>query len=442
MKNQLILGLDIGTTTISAAVVDSHDGSLLARRTVKSDADIASPNPWEKMQDATLIERKAKALLDELLSEYVDVKTIGITGQMHGIVYLDGSGKLLSPLYTWQDRRAEPYCGEIQEKTGHSVSAGYGLATHYALRKTGKVPEGATKICTIMDYLVFSLCGNLGIHSTNAASLGFFSPDAGRFDEAALEKTGIQRDILPEVTSDCKAMGLYRGIPVAVAIGDNQASFLGSVAEPNAMALANFGTGSQISVLTKEISYLSADGSLELRPFVEGTHLVCGSALCGGRAYALLEGFFRSFVGGGQEQYDALNALAEKGLQMEDLPRFIPTFCGTRSDPTVRGSICNLGEENFTPAALTAALLLGMAEELRELFARMPGERVTVLASSGNAVRKNPALVKSLERVFGMRVKIPVHQEEAAFGAALFGAAAAGNGEIGELQKRCIHYIA
>ena len=139
-------------------------------------------------------------------------------------------------------------------------------------------------------------------------------------------------------------------------------------------------------------------------------------------------------------QYAQLNALAEEGLQIPDLPKVYPAFCGTRADAAIRGRIENLSEENFTPAALTAGLLLGMAEELYAMFLRMPGSDVTQLIASGNGVRKNTALVKALEQVFGMPVRIPAHQEEAAFGAALFAAGARGM-PVQQLQKNCIHYL-
>ena len=438
MKRNISIGLDIGTTTISAVVLHTENGRLLARKTVKSEADLPSVHPLEKIQNAALIEDKVRKLLEELLLEFPDVLSIGLTGQMHGIVYLDGHGKLLSPLYTWQDRQAEPYCGEIKKLTGCTVSPGYGLATVYAMKKENRIPGDTARICTIMDYLGFVLGGKLMIHGSNGASLGFFSERG--FDNAALEALGIPASILPVVSSGCMVAGDFRGIPVAVSIGDNQASFLGSVAEPERMALSNFGTGSQISVMTKEP--LAADGSVELRPLVDSAYLICGSALCGGRAYALLERFFRSFTGGEQEQYSALNALAEKGLQMENLPLVVPTFCGTRAEPNVRGSVCNLGEDNFDAAALTAGLLLGMAGELKEMFAKMPGQAVNTLVASGNGVRKNPALVQALERVFEMPVQIPAHQEEAAFGAALFAAAAAEGVPLAQVQKRCIRYLA
>ena len=51
---------------------------------------------------------KAKELLDFFLERYPDAEQIGLTGQMHGIVYLDRNGKSVSPLYTWQDVKRKP----------------------------------------------------------------------------------------------------------------------------------------------------------------------------------------------------------------------------------------------------------------------------------------------------------------------------------------------
>jgi len=438
MEKTLSIGLDIGTTTISTVVVDVRDGTLMDRKTVKSEAELPGAAAGEHIQDAAKIVKKTIALLDGLLSAFPETGSIGITGQMHGIVYLGEEGSLLSPLYTWQDRQAAPYCEELQRRTGFQLSPGYGLATHYALMKAGKAPEGAEKLCTVMDYLGFLLSGNLKIHSTNAAGLGFF--EGKNFAAEALNSVHIDRALLPETVTGCSILGTYRDIPVAVAIGDNQASFLGSVSDPETMALANFGTGSQISRILPTGNGWTKAAGLELRPLLEEESLICGSALCGGKAYALLERFFRTVMGSGEEQYAFLNTMAEIGLQMADIPRVFPAFCGTRADASIRGSVENLSEENFTPAALTAGLLLGMAEELHGMFSGMPGEKITELIASGNAVRKNPALVTALERVFGIHVKIPVHQEEAAFGAALFAGAAADGTAVRKLQKRCIHY--
>ena len=128
------LGLDLGTTTISAAVLDA-DGRLLCTRTVPGGAAVAG-QPWERKQDARGIEHAALSLLDGLLQEFPDIGCVGLTGQMHGIVYVDAAGQLLSPLYTWQDETgAQPgpdgksMAARLTARTGYPLASGYGLVT-------------------------------------------------------------------------------------------------------------------------------------------------------------------------------------------------------------------------------------------------------------------------------------------------------------------------
>lgn len=422
----LCLGLDLGTTTVSAVVMDIDTGSVLQSCTRRSHADIPSPVPGEKCQNPDILKGLAEEILDDLLDRYPDIQGIGLTGQMHGIVYLDGEGNCVSPLYTWQDQRAAGLCRRLTELTGFRMAPGYGLATHYALMQTSGLHPRAGKLCTIMDDLASTLCGKKEplLHTSNAASLGLFSLESGCFDSAALQKAGIDPRWLPPVTGETVIQGHYRGIPVAVAIGDNQASFLGAVPCPETTALVNFGTGSQISRMVPSLPEGWEDGHLEVRPYLDGTFLICGSALCGGRAYSLLEHFFRRFlIRSGMKTdscYELLNELALEGLALSDLPLVETTFCGTRREPGKRGSITALCEDNFTPEALAAGTLLGMVRELRQMLIRMPGDPVRRLAASGNAVRINPALVQAISQGFGLECSVASRQEEAACGAAFF----------------------
>lgn len=441
---QLCLGLDIGTTTLSAVILNLTDGSLISAYTIPGNADLPGDHPWEKCQDVEIIENRVIRLVNALLDRFRGVQAIGLTGQMHGILYLDRQNRPCSPLFTWQDGRAgqgnPSTCDQLLHETGLPISAGYGLATHCHLVRTGTLPTDAVKLCTIMDYLAWKLSdfSQPLMHASNAASLGFFQPEIHNFDQNALKIAGISSTFLPEVTVKHTILGTCRGIPVTVAIGDNQASFLSTVSHPDRMALANFGTGSQISLMTD--TYFPGDGDIENRPFLDRTCLVSGSALCGGRAYALLERFFRSFIGSDEQQYEILNRLALQGLESASLPEIRTTFCGTRRYPNLRGQILELGEDNFTPEAFAAGTLLGMAQELLDMYSRMPHENIRELVASGNAIRKNPALKLALERVFGMNVRIPKHREEAAFGAAMFAALASGLRSLPQLQQSCIHY--
>ena len=441
---QHCLGLDIGTTTLSAVILNLTDGSPVSAYTIPGNADLPGDHPWEKCQDVANIENRVLRLVNALLDRFRGIRAIGLAGQMHGILYLDVNHRPCSPLYTWQDGRAgqgnPSTCHQLMRETGLPISAGYGLATHCHLIRTGTLPTDAVRLCTIMDYLAWKLSdfSHPLMHASNAASLGFFRPETNDFDPAALKIAGISPSFLPPVTAGNSVIGTCRGIPVTVAIGDNQASFLSTVSHPDRMALANFGTGSQISLMTG--TSFSGDADIEIRPFLDRTCLVSGSALCGGRAYALLERFFRSFTGSDIPQYEALNRLALKGLDASSLPEIHTTFCGTRRYPNLRGQILELGEDNFTPEAFAAGTLLGMAQELWDMYNRMPHQNIRELVASGNAIRKNPALKSALERVFGMEVRIPKHREEAAFGAAMFAALASGLRSLSQLQQSCIRY--
>lgn len=104
-----VIGIDIGTTTVSAVVLepDGHGGQkLLTSRTIANGSFLKGAD-WERIQDAEKLTDKAKAVLDELLAAYPETEAIGLTGQMHGIVYTDREGRAVSPLYTWEDGRGD-----------------------------------------------------------------------------------------------------------------------------------------------------------------------------------------------------------------------------------------------------------------------------------------------------------------------------------------------
>lgn len=367
-----ILGLDIGTTTISAVVTE--DGNVLSAVTMKNGSFIQTKNTWEKIQDVSYIRETALRAVHTLLAKHPEVSRIGVTGQMHGIVYLDNRGIPVSQLYTWQDGRGDLPCAEgetyvsrLSRLTGYSLSTGYGVVTHYFNQKNDLVPESASVFCTIHDYIVMILAGRTVpvTDASDAASFGLFDVERGVFDQSALTQAGIDIEMLPEVVRD-PFVGYFDGrTPVFAAIGDNQASFLGATGGNLDCTLVNIGTGSQISVYTRE--FMNCPG-LETRPFPGGGYLLVGASLCGGRAYALLEQFIRDTVeavmGMAPDNcYDAMTKMLDEAERPVNLPIVIPLFQGTRQDPAVRASILELSTENFTPRHLIWAMLDGMAKE-------------------------------------------------------------------------------
>lgn len=430
------VGIDIGTTTISALVLETDGRISVEAKTIPNGTFQPAEHPWERCQDAEAAAGKAKNLLDGLLDRHPDIAAIGLTGQMHGILYLDRSGRCISPLYTWQDGSGDqPYGGEpsltawIRRTCGVEAAAGYGLVTHISHRKNGQVPAGAETICTISDYfgMVLTKRKRPLLHSSSAAGLGFFDARQDAFQREALLAAGVDGRILPETTSGFSLLGTYRGRPVTAAIGDNQASFLGAVGLEEDALLVNMGTGGQVSALSKQ--YFTAPG-IEARPLMRGHWLLVGSSLCGGRAYAILERFFRSYVhastGIDAPQYEVMEQLARAAAGRESPMRVSTQFHGSRVDPGLRGSICNLSEDNFTPEGLIRGVLEGMAEELHAHYLRIQagmGIRASRLVASGNGLRKNPVLQQIFQEKFQAPLSLAPVEEEAACGAALSGAA-------------------
>lgn len=423
------IGIDLGTTGICGIAIDTGDGKILKSRTESSNAFLPGCAPWERIQSAEKILSIASDILDSLIDD--NTVSIGITGQMHGIVYINKDGNAVSPLYTWQDGRGNlPYKDTTYAQFLGSFS-GYGCVTDFYNKENGLRPREAAALCTVQDYFVMRLCGLKGpvMHASNASSLGTYDLMAHR----------LAYDPSIQIATDYRIAGTHRGIPVSIAIGDNQASVFSTLAADDGILL-NVGTGSQISILCD--APIEGDG-IETRPYFDGKYLAVGAALCGGRAYSLLKDFYASVLGyvketDSAEVYAVMARMLERAE--ESALRVDTRFAGTRSEPSARGGIYNVGTENFTPENLTAGFLSGMADELFTLFEKMNVPRRGIVGS-GNGIRKNAALVRIFERRFGARMRIPAHLEEAAYGAALYALIGCGILKNAEDARALIRYL-
>ena len=463
----LCVGLDIGTTTVGAVIFDTATGRLAASCTlphtartggVPADDPLAAELDLRALRSATL-ECLARAI-SRVGRTAQSVCGIGVTGQMHGVALLDAHGDPVAPVITWQDRRVEEAIpGEgctwldafIERAGGPGAfdcagcmpAAGYLGPTLYRLVRLGQLPAETAAACFIPDATVTFLTGATPCTDpTDAASSGVFDVRTRQWHWPIIDRLGLPANLLPEVRPSgahagellpdaAEQTGLPAGTPVFGAVGDNQASFLGSVRGPGESLLLNVGTGSQISAVTD--SFAQVPG-LEVRPFVDERCLVVGGGLFGGRSYASLRDFFRSvgasFFGAktDDELYDEMTRLAAEVPPGCEGVRCSPLFTGTRDDPSLRGAFTGLAPHTFTPGHVTRALLEGIAEAFYAFYERMRpvvGER-GVLVGSGNAVRKNRLLAEILSRRFGAELHIPALREEAAVGAALMAAVGAG----------------
>jgi len=412
----LAIGIDLGTTGIGGVLFDTDSNKVIKSIMKTSSAFIKTDKDYEKIQDTEKIISIAKSILDELLSIESKVSAIGVTGQMHGIVYVDSDGIAVSPLYTWQDERASiknATCISYADML--STSVGYGFATDYYNRENGLVPKTAVTFCTIADYLVMRLTKRKTpiIHTTNLASFGCFD----------LETFSPKIKVNAEISNGYTVAGDFNGIPVAVAIGDNQASVLSSTSCDG--ALITVGSCSQVSVITDKIIY---SRGIETRPYFENKYLAVGSALCGGRAYSLIKDFFAEIIRAkveisDEEIYQIMNTFLEK-VDSSTI-KCDTRFAGARGEENISGSYSLVTVNNFTPSEFLSATLFGMAEELYSLYQKI-GVKKSVLIGSGNGVRKNKHFIKIVKKVFNSDLLLSSYTEEASVGASIYALISAG----------------
>ncbi len=450
-----LMGIDIGTTTISIVLLDGESGTLTGKKTVEHCAFCRGEWPESRIQDPAKIWRLTRCAVQELTETYGRPYGIGLTGQMHGMLYVDVLGEAVSPLYTWQDG-----CGNLPLKNGRTsaeflkehagyAASGYGITTHYYLQQNNRIPKEAVKMTTISDYIAMKLTGSQEpvIAADMAAGWGCFDLQKHEFCMDALRAAGVDISYLPRT---CKEHGIVgrtaQGVPVICSLGDNQVSVIGSVQSLEDSVLINVGTGSQVSMGSSK--YVQCGGNIELRPCLSGHYIMVGAGLCGGRAYAMLEQFYREASGvSSANLYDRMLCQAQKFLEEYGKDRawkIHTAFSGTRENPRECGSMGEIRAENFHPGAMTAGMLLGILEELHQYYKEMckvTGRHAVHLVGSGNGLRKNMLMRRLAEEMFGLPLKVTACEEEAACGAALCAMTAVGAAASIEDAQRKIVYI-
>ena len=115
-----VLGIDIGTTTISLVVLDPEQKKVWESRTISNGTFMETAREWERIQDVNKIVEKTRDAEEGLPHDFPELSSIGLTGQMHGILYVDREGRCISPLYTWQDGR-----GNVPDEQGKTLTEKY-----------------------------------------------------------------------------------------------------------------------------------------------------------------------------------------------------------------------------------------------------------------------------------------------------------------------------
>ncbi|MBN3849216.1 carbohydrate kinase [Paraburkholderia sp. Ac-20342] len=252
------LGIDLGTGSLKAAIVDEHgreqavSSVAYAFDTPRAGwAEIAVETWWSALVEA--LARLPRHLRD-------DVRAIGLSGQMHGVVLLDAHGEPVRPALLWPDSRALDLLDAWPEPQPNPVAPGMaGPLLRWIVLHEPQTARRTRWAVQPKDWLRVALGGAFATDPSDACATALASP-AGVWDAALLERLGIPREwfapLAPSYAAAgvlsqraAQALGLRAGIVLATGAADTPCAALGSGLAQDGDALLTTGTGGQIVVL-------------------------------------------------------------------------------------------------------------------------------------------------------------------------------------------------
>lgn len=451
-----LLGIDISTTGAKALLVDEQ-GQVIASATTA--LNLSTPKPlWSEQDPIEWWSGAAKSIRQALAQAGVSgeqVRAIGLTGQMHGLVLLDAQDRVLRPAILWNDQRTGAECEEITQKVGFERllritgnKAVTGFTAPKILWVRNHEPQIYAQIAHVLlpkDYVRFRLTGDYAVDKADGAGMLLFDLQKRDFSDELLAILDIPRAWMPQAFEGPEITGgispaaaaetdLQAGTPVVGGGGDQAAGAVGVGAVTPGIVALTLGTSGVVFATTRG-------------PFVEPQgrlHAFCHSVP---GAWHFM-GVMLSAAGSLQWYRDALAT----GLPFDDLLApagdispgseglfFLPYLTGERTpypDPLARAAFVGLTVRH-SQAHLTRAVLEGVAYGLRdslELVKNASLSEIQQVRVSGGGAR-SWLWRQILSDVLNIELVTVNTTEGAAFGAALL--AGVGGGIWGSVEEAC-----
>ncbi|MBC8326912.1 MAG: xylulokinase [Verrucomicrobia subdivision 3 bacterium] len=268
----LYIGIDSGTQSTKALVVDAKNGNVLgsAQRAyglisgLSAGAKEQHPETWKRATAATI-----KAALRQAKASAAEVKGIGVSGQQHGFVPLDKTGKVIRPAKLWCDTATTAECEAITQKLGglkktirrigNAMLPGFTAPKIAWLKKNE--PKNYQRLATVLlphDYLNFWLTGNAVMEYGDASGTALLDVKHRKWSAAAIKAIdpALADKLPPLISSDqpvgnlsaatAKSLGLSTGTLVSAGGGDNMMGAIGTGNTRSGIVTASFGTSGTI----------------------------------------------------------------------------------------------------------------------------------------------------------------------------------------------------
>jgi D-xylulose kinase len=436
----LLLGVDSGTQSTKALVVDARDGKVLASAAQEYDllpdlppgAKEQHPHTWRDATASAIRRalRQAKAVAAE-------VKAIGVSGQQHGFVPLDAAGEVIRPAKLWCDTSTAAECDEIMQQlgglkatvkaVGNAILPGFTASKILWLKK--HEPQNYARLATVLlphDYLNFWLTGDKTMEFGDASGTGLLDVRKRAWSEAAL--AAIDPDLgakLPPLGPSDRPAGLLQpataklldlnpGILVSAGGGDNMMGAIGTGNTRPGVITASFGTSGTIYACAHKPV---VDPRGEIAAFCDSTNRWL-PLLCTMNVTVATE-MVREELGWSHEKYAAEAARVPAG---SDGLLLLPYFEGERTPnvPEGTGVWFGINHRTFESGHLARAAMegvtLGMNYGLRRL-AQLGVKPTQIRATGGGA--KSRTWRQVMADIFNAEVVTLKVAEGAAYGAAL-----------------------
>jgi xylulokinase len=437
----MLIGVDVGTSGTRALAVTT-EGDLVAEATRSH--ELLTPRPGWSEQDPAQWWEATRAVLAEVAAVGGDeVIGLGLTGQMHGSVFLDAGGGVIRPALLWNDQRTAAECDEITRRVGEErllELAGNPALTGFQAPKivwlARHEPDAYARVASVLlpkDFVRLKLTGERATDASDAAGTLLLDVRARDWSSEILDALEIPRAWMPsvhegpEVTGtllDAVAdeVGLPRGLPVAAGGGDNAAAAVGVGVVREGSLSSSVGTS---GVIFAHRDAFAPDPSGRVHAFCHAVpgawHLMSVTLSAGGSL-----SWWRDVVGG---EFDALVSEASAVEPGSEGLVFLPYLTGERTphlDPEAGGGFVGLTVRHGR-GHLTRAVMEGVAFSMLDGLEIMRGLGTPdddVRAVGGGA--RSPLWLQLQADVYGRSIRRTVIDEGPAYGAALLAGVAAG----------------
>ena len=450
------LGIDIGTGGTRALLVDGR-GVVRAGATVPHE-DMRMERPlWAEQRPENWWDACLEAIRGVLAQAGVagrQVKGIGLSGQMHGLVILDADGRVIRPSLIWCDQRSQAQVDAVNAKIGRANILKFTanpVLTGFTLPKLLWVrdhePQNFGRVRTVLlpkDYVRFMLTGEFATEVSDASGTAVFDVVKRRWSFEMMDGLGLDRGILPkcressEVTGQvtprvADITGLQAGTPVVGGGGDQAASAVGNGIVEAGTVSCTLGTSGVVFAHMEKVAYDAAGRVHTFCHAVRGKWHVMGVTQGAGLSLQ----WFRNQLAPGTE-YDALTAEAAQSPPGAQGLFWLPYLMGERTphlDATARGGWIGL-TASHTRADLIRAVIEGVCYSQRDcldIIEALGVAAASVRASGGGA--RSVFWRQLLADTLNKRVATLETQEGSAYGAALL--ALVGTGEYASVPEVC-----